>query len=138
MTVYRIAQEAMRNARRHSGAAHVDVEVRSADGGIRLVVADDGRGVDPAFLVRPRPGHLGLSAMRERAEIAGGTWSVESNAGVGTRIQAWIPLAFERPTIPPELLADIVALPTATPIEAGDSAAPAAGESVPDGAGDST
>jgi len=134
VTVYRIAQEAMRNARRHSGAAHVDVEVRSADGGIRLVVADDGRGVDPAFLVRPRPGHLGLSAMRERAEIAGGTWSVESNAGVGTRIQAWIPLAFERPTIPPELLADIVALPTAAPIEAGDSVAPGADESVPDGA----
>lgn len=128
VTVYRIAQEAMRNARRHSGAAHVHVEVRSEDGGIRLVVGDDGRGVDPAFLARPRPGHLGLAAMRERAELAGGTWSVESSAGAGTRIDAWIPIGFERPAIPPELLADIVGSVDAAAASVDADASPAGDE----------
>jgi signal transduction histidine kinase len=120
VTVYRIAQEAIRNARRHSGAAHIRVEVRSDDGGIRLVVADDGRGVDPAFVARPRPGHLGLSAMRERAELAGGGWTLTSSAGAGTTIEAWIPVGFKRPTMPPELLADMGSWPAeglATPAD---------------------
>ncbi len=107
VTVYRIAQEALRNARRHSGATHIRLVARSDQGGIRLIVADDGRGIDPEARHRQAPGHLGLSSMRERAEIAGGTWTVMSQPGVGTTVEAWIPLRFERPTIPPELLMDI-------------------------------
>lgn len=121
VTIYRIAQEALRNARRHAGASHVRIEVRSDDGGIRLVVADDGRGFDTALARRPRTGHLGLSAMRERAELAGGTWTVESSPGAGATIEAWIPIGYERPGIPPDLLAHI-----APPADASTAAAPSA------------
>jgi PAS domain S-box-containing protein len=70
VTLYRIAQEAIGNARKHAGATKVQVDVASADGGVRLRVSDDGTGFDPKR--KPAPGHLGLSTIAERLELAGG------------------------------------------------------------------
>jgi PAS domain S-box-containing protein len=90
LVLYRIAQEALVNVRKHARAYSVSVHLADADGGYRLRVVDDGVG----FLVegvRPQPGHLGLSSMRERAEMAGGWFRVESAAGRGTSVELWVP-----------------------------------------------
>jgi PAS domain S-box-containing protein len=88
--LYRIAQEALTNARKHAKATHVDVALSEESGGYRLTVSDDGAGFTPNESP-PQPGHLGLTAMRERAEIAGGTFGVVSSPGQGTVVEAWIP-----------------------------------------------
>lgn len=94
-TLFRIAQEALTNVRRHSGARRVDVRLDVGDGEVLLIVADDGRGFDPAD-VAPRPHarteHLGLLGMRERAALLGGTCAIDSQPGQGTRISVALPL----------------------------------------------
>jgi two-component system CheB/CheR fusion protein len=86
--LYRIAQEALRNANKHAGRAHVKVLLRGTPSGIRLQVMDSGEGFDPQA---PRGG-LGLISMEERARLMGGTLSVESKVGEGTRITLDVPL----------------------------------------------
>jgi len=90
-TLFRIAQEAIANARRHAGASLITVHLANAEGGVVLRVTDDGRGMDPDLVSHPRHGHLGLVAMRERAELAGGTFAIASQPGAGTMIEAWLP-----------------------------------------------
>ena len=96
-TLFRIAQEAIGNARRHAEARVIKVHLADADGGIVLRVSDDGRGMDPGLVRHPRRGHLGLVAMRERAELAGGSLSVASEPGAGTTIEAWVPSSTSGP-----------------------------------------
>jgi signal transduction histidine kinase len=91
--LYRIAQEALANARKHAQASHVEVRVGSAEGGILLRVSDDGVGCDPAQALASRAGHLGLAALRERAESAGGHCQLLSLPGAGTTFEAWLPCA---------------------------------------------
>ncbi|MFJ7153071.1 GAF domain-containing sensor histidine kinase [Streptomyces sp. NPDC100445] len=86
----RVAQEALHNALRHSGAAHVDVSVRRCGRGAVLRVTDDGGGFDPTA-VRRAGRHLGLVSMRDRASGAGGTLTVESAPGKGTTIEMEVP-----------------------------------------------
>ncbi|MEU2064946.1 GAF domain-containing sensor histidine kinase [Streptomyces sp. NPDC013455] len=86
----RVAQEALHNALRHSGAAHVDVSVERRGNGAVLRVTDDGRGFDPTA-VRRAGRHLGLVSMRDRASGAGGSLSVESAPGKGTTIEMEVP-----------------------------------------------
>ncbi|MFB0619022.1 GAF domain-containing sensor histidine kinase [Streptomyces sp. AGS-58] len=86
----RVAQEALHNALRHSGAAHVDVSVRRSGCGAVLRVTDDGDGFDPTA-VRRAGRHLGLVSMRDRASGAGGTLTVESAPGKGTTIEMEVP-----------------------------------------------
>jgi len=86
--LYRIAQEAMHNAVKHSGAQALDLSVSLEGDEVLLSVADDGAGFDPSGSF---PGHLGLRSMRERAERLGGTLRIESAPGEGTRIHARIP-----------------------------------------------
>jgi signal transduction histidine kinase len=86
--VFRIAQEALHNALRHSGAEHIDVRLRCQPGGVVLTVADDGDGFDPAA-VRSRT--LGLTTMAERARAAGGTLTIESAPGAGTAVGLEVP-----------------------------------------------
>lgn len=86
--LYRIAQEAMYNAVKHSGASNADLSVEIFPEGISLEIHDDGAGFDPS---ESFPGHLGLKSMRERAERRGGTLEIESAPGKGTRIRARIP-----------------------------------------------
>jgi len=91
-TLFRIAQEAMTNVRKHAGAARLDVLVASEDGGIRLRIADDGRGFDTAILSSPAHGHIGLPTIIERAELMGGWCRVDSAPGAGATVACWIPL----------------------------------------------
>lgn len=81
--LFRIAQEALTNVARHAQASQVTVTLEHVDGGIRLVIADDGVGFDPA--VRRRGG-WGLMTMRERAEAVGGRLRLDSAPGKGTRV----------------------------------------------------
>jgi PAS domain S-box-containing protein len=94
VSFYRIAQEAVTNARKHANATHVDVRLTSLDGGLLLRIADDGDGFDPS--VKPQPGHLGLATVTERAELAGGWCRVRSRPGDGAELECWMPLARPR------------------------------------------
>ncbi|CAM5645128.1 hypothetical protein SSPIM334S_00020 [Streptomyces spiroverticillatus] len=87
----RVAQEALHNALRHSGAARVDVVLeKPRDDRARLTVTDDGCGFDPAG-VRRAGRHLGLVSMRDRASGVGGTLTVHSEPGKGTTITLEVP-----------------------------------------------
>ncbi|MFT3865785.1 MAG: sensor histidine kinase [Solirubrobacterales bacterium] len=87
LVVYRVAQEALSNAARHSGAAHVAVTLRRGPEGVELSVADDGRGF--AFAESERG--LGIGGMRERALLVGGELTLESRPGAGTTVRLTIP-----------------------------------------------
>jgi signal transduction histidine kinase len=86
----RVAQEALHNALRHSGAAHVDVSVDRRGCGAVLRITDDGGGFDPQSVQRAGR-HLGLVSMRDRASGVGGTLTVESVPGKGTTIEMEVP-----------------------------------------------
>ncbi|MDH6625262.1 signal transduction histidine kinase [Streptomyces sp. LBL] len=88
--VLRVAQEALHNALRHSGAEHVDVTLDRSGGGAVLRVADDGSGFDPNG-IRRAGRHLGLVSMRDRASGVGGTLTVESEPDKGTTIEMEVP-----------------------------------------------
>ncbi len=90
ITAYRIAKEAIVNARAHSGAQRIGIELRRDRGGVELTVRDDGCGFDVAS-VPARPGHMGLAVMRDRAAIAGGDLRVTSRRPGGTVVTAWLP-----------------------------------------------
>jgi two-component system NarL family sensor kinase len=87
--LYRICQEALANVARHAGATRASVRLVATPGRIRLAVEDDGRGFDPSGVP---PGRHGLLGMRERAELLGGTFEVESTPEKGTRLEASVPL----------------------------------------------
>lgn len=92
LTIYRACQEALSNVRRHARASRVRVELRERDGGLVVTVADDGVGFDTSPAAPSKPGHLGLVAMRERAELASGRFEVESRPGAGTTVAMWFPM----------------------------------------------
>ncbi len=79
---YRVAQEALHNALRHSGAAEIEISLHRTGQRVALEVSDDGRGFSPDV---PASG-LGLTSMRERAAAAGGTLSISSTPGSGTKV----------------------------------------------------
>ena len=86
--VYRVAQEALHNALRHSGAPGIDISICRTASHFTLAVTDSGRGFSPEA---PSAG-LGLSSMRQRAEEAGGVLTVRSAPGEGTTIRLGIPV----------------------------------------------
>jgi signal transduction histidine kinase len=88
--LFRVAQESLRNIRRHASAQQVEITLRGLDRGLQLVVLDDGRGFDAVTVGRERS--LGLIAMRERVQMLGGTFNVETGPGQGTAIFAWLPM----------------------------------------------
>ena len=90
--LYRIAQEAVANAAKHAKASRVRVEAVSAGDGVTLRVHDDGQGFVPDLDAAPAPGHLGLSTIVERAELAGGWARILSAPGEGTTVECWLPL----------------------------------------------
>jgi PAS domain S-box-containing protein len=90
-TLYRLAQEAVTNARKHASAGRVTVEVATVDDGVRVQVRDDGVGFEPSRADIPRPGHLGLSTMMERAEVVGGWCRITSAPGAGALVECWLP-----------------------------------------------
>ncbi|MEU6122746.1 GAF domain-containing sensor histidine kinase [Streptomyces sp. NPDC047123] len=86
----RVAQEALHNALRHSGAAHVTVLLDKHGTGAALRVVDDGSGFEPTA-IRRAGRHLGLVSMRDRASGVGGRLTVESEPGKGTTIEMEVP-----------------------------------------------
>jgi two-component system, cell cycle response regulator len=91
LILYRIAQEAFANARKHAEATHLRVMLQARDGGTLMQVVDDGVGFTPQDAQVAAPGHLGLAAIRGRAEMAGGwsrLWSLPSE---GTTLEIWLP-----------------------------------------------
>ena len=88
--MFRIAQEAITNARKHARATRVDIALEEREGGVAIRIVDDGRGFEPSTH-EPRPGHLGMSAMEERAELAGGWCRIDSAPGRGTVVESWVP-----------------------------------------------
>ncbi|GAA0970762.1 sensor histidine kinase [Nocardioides aquaticus] len=87
---WRTVQEAVRNAVRHGGGAHLDVSVQQTPDEVVAVVRDDGCGFD---VTAPLPaGHLGLRGVRSLVEEAGGSWAVESAPGAGTTVRMQVPL----------------------------------------------
>jgi len=95
--VYSIGREALVNAFRHSQAKRIDVELDYAPGQLRVLVRDDGCGIDTHVLKTGRDGHWGLSGMRERAGRIGARLKVMSRAGAGTEVELRVPgdVAFE-------------------------------------------
>jgi PAS domain S-box-containing protein len=91
---YRIAQEALANVRKHAQARRVECAVSAVDDGILTRIVDNGVGFDSGGHGSV-PGHLGLIAMRERAEMAGGWLRITSSAGHGCVVEFWIPDARE-------------------------------------------
>ena len=91
ITLYRMLQESLANGFRHGGGLDQRVTLNARDGELLVEVADGGKGFDQT--APGADGHLGLASMRERVEILGGTFSVQSAPGCGTRIQAVLPLA---------------------------------------------
>lgn len=95
LVLYRIAQEALTNAAKHSGATRVAISLVREPGAVSLGVRDDGRGFDPSR-ISSAGGGMGLISMRERAELAGGVLTITSVPGAGTTVSARIPLARAR------------------------------------------
>jgi signal transduction histidine kinase len=95
--VYRIGREALINAFRHARAKNIEVELNYSPGKLRILVRDDGRGIDPHVLKWGRDGHWGLSGMRERAEQIGARLSVYSSTAAGTEVELSVPghIAFQ-------------------------------------------
>jgi ligand-binding sensor domain-containing protein/signal transduction histidine kinase len=97
--IYRIGGEALANAFRHAGASAVETVLEYGRDHFRLLVRDDGRGIDPELLKTGREGHFGLSGLRERAAKIGARLKVRTAAGAGTEIDLLVPAAsaFEQP-----------------------------------------
>ena len=91
--VYRVAQEALHNALRHSGAAEVRISLTARQGRVILEVADDGRG----FAAKAPPDGLGLPSMRERAAAIGGSLTIRSAPGQGTTVKLTVSATAPRP-----------------------------------------
>jgi signal transduction histidine kinase len=89
VTLYRIIQEALNNARKHASANHVAIALHNGQG-IEVVVTDNGSGFDSAALHAESRG-LGITTMRERASLLGGTCTIDSTPGYGTTIRVWVP-----------------------------------------------
>jgi PAS domain S-box-containing protein len=90
--LYRIVQEALANVRKHAQATAATVALRELENGFLARVSDDGIGF-VAGDEEPVPGHLGLAAMRERAELAGGWLKIKAAPGKGTTLEVWVPVA---------------------------------------------
>ena len=88
--LYRFIQEALTNVVKHAGAQRLSIVLTQRDGGVRVVVEDDGRGFEADDVGDDA---LGLVGMRERIALVGGTLEIESAPGAGTTIAAYVPLA---------------------------------------------
>ena len=99
LALYRIAQEALSNAIRHSGAKRVLIRLRREPGAVELSVKDDGAGFDVAA-TRAQGRGLGLFGMEERAFYVGGSVEIESRRGHGTEMQARVPVDRALPRTP--------------------------------------
>jgi len=90
--IFRIGREALLNAYHHADAGTIEVAIDYSRDELRLRFIDDGRGVDATVLEQGgRPGHWGMSGMRERAERMGGKLRIWSRADAGTEVELCLP-----------------------------------------------
>jgi signal transduction histidine kinase len=89
LSLYRIAQGAFQNVRKHSQASEVRVSLTESQNTLRLSILDDGVGFDPERV--GREAGLGLVSMKERCRLQRGTLRVRSSSGAGTEVEAWVP-----------------------------------------------
>ena len=97
LSLYRIAQGALHNVVKHSGAGSAVVELRRTDEGLELVISDEGCGFDAGAT---RGTGLGLVSMRERARLMSGECRITAAAGRGTRVAVRVPLSTIEQTPP--------------------------------------
>jgi signal transduction histidine kinase len=90
LTLFRVMQEAVGNAVKHSGVRNVSVSLRGGQDEIQLEVADEGVGFDPEAVMSSHG--LGLIGIRERLGLVHGEYAIDSRPGRGTRIRARVPL----------------------------------------------
>lgn len=101
--LYRIAQEALVNAARHAKASEVRIDLRPGKGCVRMRIRDNGEGFDPeGHDPGADGGNLGLLGMRERAEMVGGSFRIESSPGAGTVVSVAVPYANPAPDSQPD------------------------------------
>ncbi|WP_423928886.1 ATP-binding protein [Candidatus Palauibacter sp.] len=93
LALYRIVQEAVTNAMRHSGVNEAAMTLSLADGMVTATVRDEGGGFEPDPETLPSDGRVGLTGMRERAALVGGAAIVKSSPGKGTTVRASVPVA---------------------------------------------
>jgi signal transduction histidine kinase len=100
--VYRIGREALVNAFRHAKAKSIEIELDYSPNSLRVLIRDDGCGIDGETLRGGREGHWGLSGMRERADRIGARLRLWSGAGAGTEVELWVPghIAFKDQAAP--------------------------------------
>jgi PAS domain S-box-containing protein len=91
LCLFRVMQEALHNAVKHSAVRHIEVELRGAPDGINLTVRDAGLGFDPEGVKNNRG--LGLVSMQERVNLVKGTFSIDARPGRGTTIHVRLPLS---------------------------------------------
>jgi signal transduction histidine kinase len=89
LLTYQVAREVLRNAMHHSGASRIDVRLQREGNDIRIQVEDNGNGFSPSSVDQNR--HFGLALIRERVELAGGIFQIDSSPGAGTRVFARLP-----------------------------------------------
>ena len=92
--IYRISQEALNNAAKHSGSKTAHVSLIHQEHEIQLMIRDDGRGfdVEEAMMSERNKGSIGISSMKERCELSGGSFSIDSRKGEGFTVYAsWCP-----------------------------------------------
>lgn len=96
LAAFRFTQEALNNAAKHASARHVAVALKALDGGLQIVVRDDGVGFDPGTQGELPSARLGLRQMRERAAALDGRLTVLSRPGQGAEVRIWLPLRYAR------------------------------------------
>jgi signal transduction histidine kinase len=92
--LYWIGREALVNALHHSEATNIEAEVEYSSRRVRVVVRDNGRGIDTKMVRSGRPAHWGLPGMHERAEAIGARLRIWSRLGAGTEVEISAPLQF--------------------------------------------
>jgi PAS domain S-box-containing protein len=89
LCLFRVLQEALHNAARHSGANRIEVQLAENSGAVHLIVSDSGKGFDIEAARRSRG--LGLTSMQERVRLVGGRIAIDSKSGAGTTIRVCVP-----------------------------------------------
>jgi signal transduction histidine kinase len=91
--LYRVAQEAIVNVLKHAHARRLSIVVERGAEAVTLIIEDDGKGFDSEAIPHPPIGHAGLSGMRERLHLIGGSLTIESSPGQGTTVLARVPFS---------------------------------------------
>lgn len=91
-SIYRIAQEALTNVRKHANAQHVEMTLTATDRSLHLAIQDDGQGFDPDIITQTSGHeHFGLTGINERVKLLNGTICIQSEPGTGTRLDVRVP-----------------------------------------------